>query len=56
MSNVINSNCRKCPYFISKRCSGDDGACICKYCPRNIKMCITVKWCRETESPIVFEE
>lgn len=56
MANIINSNCKRCPYFKAGNCSGDDKKCICKFCPRNISTCITVKWCRETESPLVIED
>lgn len=55
MSNVVNSNCKKCPSYASKRCDGSDINCTCKFCPRNMGVCIRVRWCRETESQIVFE-
>ncbi|SKA84982.1 hypothetical protein SAMN05443428_10695 [Caloramator quimbayensis] len=54
MSKIINSNCKRCPYY-SKNCNGDDSQCICRFCPRNISNCVTVRWCRETESPFVVE-
>ncbi|QCX34567.1 hypothetical protein FDN13_13140 [Caloramator sp. E03] len=55
MVKIINSNCKKCPYLKAGSCSGEDKQCICRFCPRNIATCITVKWCRETESPLIIE-
>lgn len=53
---VINSNCKKCIFLKDGRCDGEDKSCMCKFCPRNLSICIVTKWCRETESPITFEE
>lgn len=55
MTDVLNSNCRRCPDYKESRCDGKESSCICKFCPRNISMCIITKWCRETESEIFFE-
>lgn len=55
MGNIINSNCKKCPDYLAERCDGGDAHCMCKYCPRNLEMCLGVKWCRESESPIIIE-
>jgi hypothetical protein len=55
MERVVNSNCKKCPDYINNKCSGSDVNCLCKFCPRNMSLCIKVRWCRETESQIVFE-
>jgi len=33
---AINSNCKRCPYYISKKCDGKDANCICRFCPRNL--------------------
>ncbi|EYE87962.1 alpha/beta hydrolase [Fervidicella metallireducens AeB] len=56
MEKVINSNCKKCPEHLTNRCEGEDENCLCKFCPRNMSVCIKVKWCRETESSIIFEQ
>lgn len=56
MEKVINSNCKKCPEHLTNRCEGEDENCLCKFCPRNMSVCIRVKWCRETESSIIFEQ
>lgn len=56
LSSVINSNCKKCPDFKNKKCDGKDMNCICKFCPRDMAACITVRWCRETESQVWFED
>lgn len=56
MEKIINSNCKKCPDFIKNRCDGGDDHCMCRYCPRNLEVCLGVKWCRESESPIILEE
>lgn len=55
MGTVINSNCKKCPDYINNKCDGGDLNCLCKFCPRNLSVCIEVRWCRETESQILFE-
>jgi hypothetical protein len=56
MDNMVNSNCKKCPDYISGKCNAFDVQCLCKFCPRDLGMCIRVKWCRETESSIYFED
>ncbi|KMT20878.1 hypothetical protein [Clostridium cylindrosporum] len=52
MKKIINSNCKRCPDFEKKNCMGDLSDCLCRFCPRNIGLCIRVRWCRETESPM----
>ncbi|MCX7903392.1 MAG: hypothetical protein N2486_02665 [Caloramator sp.] len=52
---ALNSNCKKCPYFVSKKCDGKDANCICRFCPRNLGLCVVTKWCKETESAVIFE-
>lgn len=56
MVKVINSNCKKCPDFKNLNCDGGDAHCMCRFCPRNLEACLGVKWCRESESPIIIEE
>jgi hypothetical protein len=56
MEKIVNSNCIKCPDFINENCNGGDLHCMCKFCPRRLEMCLTVKWCRESESPIIIEK
>jgi hypothetical protein len=53
---IVNSNCKKCPDYEKDRCNGQEIQCTCKFCPRNMSICIKVRWCRETESPVVFDE
>lgn len=55
MDKIINSNCKKCPDFLKEKCDGGDSKCMCRFCPRNLEACLTVKWCRESESPIIIE-
>jgi hypothetical protein len=55
MKKIINSNCKKCVYYKEEKCNGEDKQCMCKYCPRNIEICSKTRWCRETESPAVFD-
>lgn len=50
MKKIINSNCKKCPDFNSQMCTGSLSDCMCRFCPRNLGICIKMKWCRETES------
>ncbi|MEF9934072.1 MAG: hypothetical protein RSA01_10495 [Clostridium sp.] len=52
MKKIINSNCKKCQDFETGRCEGDLRDCLCRFCPRNLGVCIKVRWCRETESPM----
>lgn len=52
---VVNSNCKKCLYYKGNKCDGSDVQCLCKFCPRNIDICAKIRWCRETESQVIFE-
>ena len=50
MSNgILAENCKHCPEYRGS-CEGNDPGCLCARCPRNLGQCITVKYCRETES------
>ncbi len=49
-------NCDYCPEYKNKTCNGDDRGCLCYVCPRNLAQCMCVKYCRETESILIFEE
>lgn len=49
-------NCRYCPEYKKNTCSGDDKGCLCYKCPRHLGQCICVKYCRETESILIFDE
>ena len=49
-------NCRYCPEHEKGRCNGDDIGCLCYKCPRHLGQCICVKYCRETESVLIFAE
>lgn len=48
-NGVLAENCKHCPEY-RKSCEGNDPGCLCCRCPRNLGQCITVKYCRETES------
>jgi hypothetical protein len=48
-TTILAENCKHCPEY-QLRCDGNDSGCICFKCPRNLGQCITVKYCRETES------
>lgn len=48
-------NCKYCPLF-GKECAGDAVDCLCLKCPRNLGQCIRVRYCRETESILIFDE
>ncbi|MEG0371114.1 MAG: hypothetical protein RR645_02340 [Clostridium sp.] len=50
MKEIINSNCKRCPDYEKKRCAADLADCLCRFCPRNLSVCVKVRWCRETES------
>lgn len=54
-NKIINSNCKRCIDYEKKNCDGSDMGCMCKFCPRNLGVCMKVRWCRETESPIILE-
>ena len=47
-------NCNYCPEY-KKTCDGDDNSCLCYKCPRHLGQCICVKYCRETESVLIFD-
>lgn len=49
-------NCCNCPEYKSKKCDGKDTGCLCYKCPRNLAQCMCVKYCRETESVLFFDE
>ncbi|MCI5727072.1 MAG: hypothetical protein MR274_06095 [Clostridium sp.] len=49
-------NCPDCPDYKNKKCSGKDMQCLCYRCPRRLAQCICVKYCRETESTLYFDE
>ena len=49
-------NCKYCPEFEKKRCNGDDKGCLCYKCQRHLGQCKCVKYCRETESILIFDE
>ncbi len=53
---VGGDNCDKCPEASTKQCNGGDVDCICKRCPRNLRQCLTTKYCRETESIINIKD
>ena len=53
---VGGDNCDKCPEALSKSCNGEGSDCVCKRCPRNLRQCLTTKYCRETESVIIIED
>lgn len=48
--SVVATNCKRCPEYENKKCSGETAICICKRCPRNLGVCLTTRYCRETES------
>lgn len=49
---VYKDNCMRCPEYKDNNCNGQATDCMCKNCPRNLGECITVRYCRETESTI----
>lgn len=49
-------NCKYCPEYKKMTCNGDDKGCLCYKCPRHLGQCICVKYCRETESILIFDE
>ena len=48
--DIVVYNCEKCPDFKQNKCDGKEVNCMCKKCPRNLGQCLTVRYCRETES------
>ena len=49
-------NCKDCPEMKRGKCSGDDRGCLCYRCPRQLAQCMCVKYCRETESVLFFDD
>lgn len=49
-------NCAECPELKKGMCDGKDVGCLCYKCPRKLAQCICVKYCRETESVLFFDE
>lgn len=49
-------NCDACPEKKKGKCNGDDRGCLCYRCPRQLAQCMCVKYCRETESVLYFDE
>ena len=48
-------NCLYCPEREVGRCEGNDTGCLCFKCPRHLGQCRCVKYCRETESVLIFD-
>ena len=48
-------NCNSCPDYKNKNCDGKATDCLCRLCPRSLSQCICVKYCRETESVLIFD-
>lgn len=49
-------NCNYCPELKNGRCDGSGDGCVCYKCPRHLGECTTVKYCRETESVLIFDD
>ena len=49
-------NCPKCPEKLSGKCLGNDLSCLCYRCPRNLSQCLCVRYFRETESVLNYDE
>lgn len=49
-------NCLYCSEREVGRCEGNDTGCLCFKCPRHLGQCRCVKYCRETESVLIFDE
>ncbi len=49
-------NCKYCIDFKNDRCDGKEKNCLCRLCPRNLGQCICVKYCRETESVLFWND
>jgi hypothetical protein len=56
MSAGTGVNCGECPEKRIGKCFGDDLGCVCYKCPRKLAECLCVRYCRETESVLYFEE
>lgn len=48
-------NCKHCKEYKENSCDGTDNDCMCRRCPRNLGQCLTVRYCRETESVLMDE-
>lgn len=48
-------NCKHCKEYREKSCDGTASDCMCRRCPRNLGQCLTVRYCRETESVLMEE-
>ncbi|WP_140395214.1 hypothetical protein [Clostridium saccharobutylicum] len=49
-------NCSDCTELKKGKCDGKDLTCLCYKCPRKLAQCMCVKYCRETESVLFFDE
>ena len=49
-------NCKHCKEYREKSCDGTASDCMCRRCPRNLGQCMCVKYCRETESVLIWED
>lgn len=49
-------NCKYCIDFKNNKCDGTEQTCLCRLCPRNLGQCICVKYCRETESVLFWND
>lgn len=49
-------NCKYCIDFKKHKCDSTKKNCLCRICPRNLGQCICVKYCRETESVLIWED
>lgn len=56
MTRGTKINCNNCPDYKSNKCDSNEKNCLCRECPRNLGQCICVKYCRETESVLIFDE
>ncbi len=43
-------------YHMVVPCDGTDEGCLCYKCPRHLGQCKCVKYCRETESILIFDD
>ena len=49
-------NCTYCNEKKQGNFNGSDEQCLCYKCPRNLGQCMCVKYCRETESILIFDD
>ncbi|WP_160687559.1 hypothetical protein [Clostridium sp. C2-6-12] len=49
-------NCADCVELKQEKCDGKDLTCLCYKCPRQLAQCMCVKYCRETESVLYFDD